>query len=102
MTERGLGRNYGVQPLDVAVTIILNFSRIILEKLKSKVNQWSSSQLIGDVFIYMSDFLKIYTQYVQVRSSSLLFSSSSSSLLYGSSMRSSSMHSNNIMYGDVN
>jgi pantoate kinase len=37
---------------------------MLLETLNERMRHWSSQQKIGDVFLYIIDFLKVYTEYV--------------------------------------
>jgi hypothetical protein len=42
---------------------ILNYNRHLLDQLEVRVSKWSVSQRLGDIFLLISNFLKIYTQY---------------------------------------
>eukprot|EP00026_Physarum_polycephalum_P003301 Phypoly_transcript_03311.p1 GENE.Phypoly_transcript_03311~~Phypoly_transcript_03311.p1 ORF type:complete len:722 (+),score=144.11 Phypoly_transcript_03311:157-2322(+) len=42
---------------------ILNYNRHLLLQLEERVSKWSVSQRLGDIFLLISNFLKIYTQY---------------------------------------
>ncbi|KAF2074349.1 hypothetical protein CYY_004325 [Polysphondylium violaceum] len=45
--------------------VIINYNKNLLEKIKPKVDNWSYSQTIGDVFEQFTLYLKVYTQYVK-------------------------------------
>jgi hypothetical protein len=47
-----------------SVEIIYNINMVLIEKLNMKMRRWTSKQTLGDVFIYMADWLKIYTDYI--------------------------------------
>lgn len=42
---------------------ILNYNKLLLAELETRVEKWSVSQRLGDTFLLISNFLKIYTQY---------------------------------------
>lgn len=42
---------------------IINLNTTLLSDLKERVDNWSNTQTIGDIFIKMSPFMKMYTQY---------------------------------------
>eukprot|EP01103_Thecamoeba_quadrilineata_P005211 TRINITY_DN15037_c0_g1_i1.p1 TRINITY_DN15037_c0_g1~~TRINITY_DN15037_c0_g1_i1.p1 ORF type:complete len:1038 (-),score=173.55 TRINITY_DN15037_c0_g1_i1:67-3180(-) len=46
------------------IEAILNVNRKLLNDLSPRIDQWTPSQLIGDVFLFLFNFLKIYTQYI--------------------------------------
>ncbi|XP_049849751.1 guanine exchange factor for Rac 30-like [Schistocerca gregaria] len=47
------------------VKVILSYNEVILGKLHDRMENWySSGQQLGDIFIYLTDFLKVYTAYV--------------------------------------
>jgi len=37
---------------------------MLLEGLNQKMARWSSGQFLGDVFLYMADFFRVYTEYI--------------------------------------
>lgn len=41
-----------------------SYNSMLLETLNERMRHWSSQQKIGDVFLYIIDFLKVYTEYV--------------------------------------
>lgn len=45
--------------------IIIQYSRLLLEMLEPRVMSWSVTTCIGDIFLQLGDFMKIYTQYVK-------------------------------------
>jgi hypothetical protein len=47
-----------------SVEIIYNINLVLIERLNMKMRRWTSKQTLGDVFIYMADWLKIYTDYI--------------------------------------
>lgn len=42
---------------------ILNYNRLLLVQLEERVAKWSVSQRLGDIFLLISNYLKIYSQY---------------------------------------
>eukprot|EP01102_Stenamoeba_stenopodia_P004102 TRINITY_DN1427_c0_g1_i3.p1 TRINITY_DN1427_c0_g1~~TRINITY_DN1427_c0_g1_i3.p1 ORF type:complete len:634 (-),score=150.70 TRINITY_DN1427_c0_g1_i3:88-1989(-) len=46
------------------IEVIFNVNRLLLSDLKSRMSNWSPSQIISDVFLQMLDFLKTYQAYV--------------------------------------
>lgn len=47
-----------------SVEIIYNVNMVLIEKLNVKMRRWTTKQTLGDVFLYMADWLKIYTDYI--------------------------------------
>ena len=47
------------------VEIIVSYSKLLLVRLEPRVSHWSPSTSLGDVFLQITDFMKVYTQYVQ-------------------------------------
>ena len=47
-----------------SIEIIYNVNMVLLELLSAKMRNWSSKQTIGDVFVYMADWFKVYTDYI--------------------------------------
>ncbi|EGC28800.1 hypothetical protein DICPUDRAFT_51654 [Dictyostelium purpureum] len=45
--------------------VIINYNKNLLDIIKPKVDNWSHSQTIGDVFEQFTLYLKVYTQYVK-------------------------------------
>eukprot|EP01112_Ceratiomyxa_fruticulosa_P009029 TRINITY_DN234_c0_g3_i1.p1 TRINITY_DN234_c0_g3~~TRINITY_DN234_c0_g3_i1.p1 ORF type:complete len:784 (+),score=187.98 TRINITY_DN234_c0_g3_i1:333-2684(+) len=43
--------------------IILSYNQILLEQLESRVGNWTPHQLLGDIFLQIASYLKIYSQY---------------------------------------
>jgi len=54
-----------LQLLYSAAGIILQYSKLLLEMLEPRVLSWSPTTCIGDIFLQLGDFMKIYTQYVK-------------------------------------
>eukprot|EP01087_Luapelamoeba_hula_P017953 TRINITY_DN5717_c0_g1_i1.p1 TRINITY_DN5717_c0_g1~~TRINITY_DN5717_c0_g1_i1.p1 ORF type:complete len:479 (-),score=94.29 TRINITY_DN5717_c0_g1_i1:118-1554(-) len=44
--------------------VILNYNALLLKEVETKIQAWCSSQCLGPIFIRLTDFLKVYTQYV--------------------------------------
>jgi hypothetical protein len=47
-----------------SIEIIYNVNLLLIERLNMKMRRWTSKQTLGEVFIYMADWLKIYTDYI--------------------------------------
>lgn len=47
-----------------SVDIIRSYNEQLLEKIKPRIENWSPTQKIGDIFVEMAGFLKVYTNYV--------------------------------------
>lgn len=54
-----------LQTLHVSATIILGYSRKTLEMMGPRQQNYDDQTCIGDIFLLVADFLKIYTQYVR-------------------------------------
>ena len=54
-----------VKAIHVGITIILGYSNILLNKLMPRVQNWSPRQCLADVFLSLTDYMKVYTQYVK-------------------------------------
>lgn len=59
------GLQLDVQQLRLNVGIIITFSQELLQRLRPRVEEWSPSQRIGDIFVSTAHFFKVYTNYVQ-------------------------------------
>lgn len=46
------------------IQVIRNYNGNLLNDLRPRMQKWSAHQGIGDIFVQMSAFLKVYTQYV--------------------------------------
>jgi hypothetical protein len=46
------------------IEVILNYNVMLLNELEKRMDNWSQEQIIGDIFLKITDFLKVYTQYV--------------------------------------
>ena len=44
---------------------VAQYCEQLLTTLQARVQKWSSSQCLGDIFIRLSDFMKVYTQYIK-------------------------------------
>eukprot|EP01102_Stenamoeba_stenopodia_P006184 TRINITY_DN16_c0_g2_i3.p1 TRINITY_DN16_c0_g2~~TRINITY_DN16_c0_g2_i3.p1 ORF type:complete len:1198 (-),score=204.75 TRINITY_DN16_c0_g2_i3:685-4278(-) len=51
--------------------VILNVNSRLLSALTPRVHKWSEKQTIGDIFLKMTGFLKVYTQFVKDYNSAL-------------------------------
>eukprot|EP01103_Thecamoeba_quadrilineata_P016888 TRINITY_DN5796_c0_g1_i1.p1 TRINITY_DN5796_c0_g1~~TRINITY_DN5796_c0_g1_i1.p1 ORF type:complete len:709 (-),score=119.69 TRINITY_DN5796_c0_g1_i1:268-2394(-) len=47
------------------ITIIRNFNAKLLEQLEERLSHWSPNCCIGEIFLKIVDFLKVYTKYCQ-------------------------------------
>ena len=47
------------------VQIILAFSSVLLQDLEPRIEKWNAHQRIGDIFSSVSDYMKVYTQYIK-------------------------------------
>lgn len=53
------------------IEVILAYNRMLLASLKKRMETWSCDTKLGDIFMKMTDFLKVYTQYVNNYDSAL-------------------------------
>eukprot|EP01088_Endostelium_zonatum_P019435 TRINITY_DN6708_c0_g1_i1.p1 TRINITY_DN6708_c0_g1~~TRINITY_DN6708_c0_g1_i1.p1 ORF type:complete len:703 (-),score=192.48 TRINITY_DN6708_c0_g1_i1:79-2187(-) len=53
------------------IEIIHRLNSELLDKIKSRVEAWSKMSRLGDIFVSLSDFLKVYTTFVQNFSNSM-------------------------------
>ena len=44
--------------------IILSFNAQLYNELEKRINNWSPTQVLGDVFLTIGPYLKVYTTYV--------------------------------------
>jgi len=51
--------------------VILGYNSMLLRTLSERIEKWSHFQCLGDVFLKMTDFLRVYTQYVNNFNSAL-------------------------------
>ncbi len=56
--------DFAINPLLGEVTVIISYSDLLLSELVGRIEQWSPRQSLGDLFLQLSDYLKMYTQYV--------------------------------------
>lgn len=47
------------------IQIILGYNDALLEDLREKIGSWHPAQMVGDVFLKMAAFMKVYTDYVR-------------------------------------
>lgn len=47
------------------IQIILGYNDALLQDLRKKMELWHPSQTIGEVFLKMAAFMKVYTDYVR-------------------------------------
>jgi len=52
-----------VEALFSNVELILNLNKELLKRIQKKMETWTDTTVIGDVFLTISPFLKSYTQY---------------------------------------
>jgi len=54
-----------IKVLFCQVEVVMNFTTVLLEKLENKIDSWNpQTSTIGDVFIQMSAFMKVYRTYI--------------------------------------
>lgn len=70
LRERGLSENE-LKSLFSNLESIFKFNQELYKELKTAANSWSSTQLIGNIFITMAPFLKMYDAYASNYSSAL-------------------------------
>eukprot|EP01104_Vermistella_antarctica_P015309 TRINITY_DN498_c0_g1_i2.p1 TRINITY_DN498_c0_g1~~TRINITY_DN498_c0_g1_i2.p1 ORF type:complete len:1180 (-),score=399.95 TRINITY_DN498_c0_g1_i2:156-3695(-) len=51
--------------------VISNYSQLLLSKVIPRVEEWNDQQCLGDIFLQITGFLKVYTQYVKAYGASL-------------------------------
>uniref|UniRef100_A0A6B2KZN1 DH domain-containing protein n=1 Tax=Arcella intermedia TaxID=1963864 RepID=A0A6B2KZN1_9EUKA len=44
--------------------IIHGYNSMLLDSLQSRISKWGNQQIVGDIFLYMGDCFKIYTDYI--------------------------------------
>eukprot|EP01125_Pyxidicula_operculata_P020431 TRINITY_DN7544_c0_g1_i1.p1 TRINITY_DN7544_c0_g1~~TRINITY_DN7544_c0_g1_i1.p1 ORF type:complete len:1260 (+),score=306.53 TRINITY_DN7544_c0_g1_i1:575-4354(+) len=54
-----------IQSIFLRVDALFNFNYLLLSGLNTKMAQWSSLQLIGDLFLTIGDFYKEYMEYIE-------------------------------------
>eukprot|EP01133_Synstelium_polycarpum_P001194 gene1194-1376_t len=47
------------------IQIIHSFGQKLIEKLRPRIDAWDHYQKLGDIFLEIADFLKVYTSYIQ-------------------------------------
>jgi len=47
------------------IQVILNFHETLLSDIEPRVSHWSARQCLGDIFLKIIAFLKVYTNYLQ-------------------------------------
>ncbi|KAL6059603.1 Calponin domain containing protein [Balamuthia mandrillaris] len=47
------------------VAVITAFNKSLLKDMEPRIKNWNPRQTLGDIFVMVSNFLKVYTQYVQ-------------------------------------
>ena len=47
------------------IEVILAFSRLLLQDLEPRVENWDHRRCIADVILGITDYMKVYTQYVK-------------------------------------
>jgi hypothetical protein len=47
------------------IEIILAFSKLLLQGITPRVENWNPSQAIGDVFLGVTEYMKVYSQFVK-------------------------------------
>lgn len=46
------------------VEVIMNYTAILLDRVEKKLAAWTHNQCLGEIFLKLTDFLKVYTEYV--------------------------------------
>jgi len=46
------------------LTSILSLSKEVLNELEHRINNWTQSQRVGDIFVKMSPIMKLYSEYI--------------------------------------
>jgi len=47
------------------IDVILNYNQMMQMQLTERVSKWNAEQRVGDIFLGMIEFMKVYTQYVK-------------------------------------
>ncbi len=47
------------------IDVILNYNQMMQMQLTERVSKWNAEQRLGDIFLGMTEFMKVYTQYVK-------------------------------------
>ena len=47
------------------IAVISSYGKLLLGKLESRITSWTPHSRLGDVFLQITDFMKVYTQYVK-------------------------------------
>lgn len=47
------------------IDVILNYNQMMQTQLTARVSKWNAEQRLGDIFLGMTEFMKVYTQYVK-------------------------------------
>jgi hypothetical protein len=63
-SSKPLALESDVRTMFSSIEIIYSINSMLLEGLNAKMRRWSTKQTIGDVFLFMGDFLKTYTDYI--------------------------------------
>eukprot|EP01102_Stenamoeba_stenopodia_P002030 TRINITY_DN11817_c0_g1_i1.p1 TRINITY_DN11817_c0_g1~~TRINITY_DN11817_c0_g1_i1.p1 ORF type:complete len:974 (-),score=215.38 TRINITY_DN11817_c0_g1_i1:308-3229(-) len=71
MNVMGFVTSPWLQGMLANVQVIINYSQLLLSKLKPRVDNWNPRQCLGDIFLQITNFLKVYTQYVKAYNQSL-------------------------------
>mmetsp|Transcript_8088 Transcript_8088/g.34037 ORF Transcript_8088/g.34037 Transcript_8088/m.34037 type:complete len:491 (-) Transcript_8088:82-1554(-) len=51
--------------LTAEVQVIRSYSSVVLAALESRLEEWTFTAQLGDLFLQVADFMKAYTQYIQ-------------------------------------
>lgn len=63
-SPKPLASEADIRTMFSSIEIIYSINSMLLEGLNAKLRKWSSRQTIGDVFLFMGDFLKTYSDYI--------------------------------------
>jgi len=47
-----------------SIKIIYNCNMLLKEDIKARIDNWAANVKVGDIFVKMTEYLKIYTQYI--------------------------------------
>ena len=46
------------------IEIIVAFGKLLLEELTPKIEQWNVHSCVGEIFIKIADYMKVYSHYI--------------------------------------
>jgi len=63
-TTKKLMEENEVRTIFSSIKIIYNCNMLLKEDIKERIDNWAANVKVGDIFVNMTDHLKIYTQYI--------------------------------------